>query len=191
MPELEGCSRVSLCEVTGCNEKRHGIFPECKFHFNRIHKPRGKFFWFPSHVGYATVMRILSYYPDRFDPSVVKEETITSGHASMITMKCLLCGLTYPKTIAVVFCPRPESIGCLGCNGNVWTLSKLRITLSDRPNIYLDGVTEDDIKGATTRLPLGCNICGHTWSLTIHAIATGGKGHGSGCSKCTGICNTP
>lgn len=122
----------------------------------------------PSCMGHApwTYDRLIKksheIHENRFDYSKIKPEHINSVY-SVILIICTICDYEWEPTIHNHINGKS---GCPSCSDLIpWTLERF---ISKGRKIHgnkfcYDKITPNDIKGASSKVPVSCNDCGYEW----------------------------
>ena len=174
------------CNYRGCENKKHGLFYECKTHFMEIHShlKNGKRFFkwgLSNNVGYITIMTILSCYPYLLNIEGITEKNIDKCYNSKIPLICLRCGYSWSPIISSLI---SSGSGCPDCSGKApWTLQRLKNITFKYPLINFSKVISKDINNGTSSiLPVSCNYCKKSWEASINSLIN----KGTGCPHCAG-----
>lgn len=126
------------------------------------------------------IKRAYEIHGDKYDYGMVTREHIT-GVMTHIPLRCKQCMTQWQPTINAHI---NNKHGCPRCATNSgWTLKEVK----ERGNhihgnkFNYDKVTDNDVKGVTSKIPVKCNDCGYEWWPNIGNHLN----HGYGCPSCS------
>lgn len=125
------------------------------------------------------IQRSQDIHEDKIDYSHVKPEHI-QGNKSHVPLTCKICDYSWNPTID---CHINGKAGCPDCAGKApWTLERLHKKAHEVHNDRHDysQVTNEHIKGWTSRIPVRCNKCNNNWTPLLYNHITGRQG----CPRC-------
>lgn len=163
-----------LCNLDGCDDKKHGRFDECKTHFIERHRKGSRFKWYPSEVGYETIIKMLECYPHVYNIKNIKLEHIKEKSLSHIPLSCNICDYEWTPRISDLI---NNGHGCPECSDCArYNLELFKKKMLDRPEINTSEVKEDHIKGKKSYVLVSCVVCTHKWSASIFSLVISKNG---------------
>lgn len=188
-PELKESDVIykdyKLCNIVGCDNKKHGAFPECKTHFHLRHRTGRLYKWCPMNIGYQTIMSILLCYTSLIDCSLVKESDINNKNRSRLNLTCLICGYDeWNPTIAALI---TDGTACVSCAKQVpYTFKRLQYKVKDKTWLDISDTVPSSITGYGCVVSATCKMCYYKWKVVVDDLVNGHCGKGSGCLNCGG-----
>lgn len=121
-------------------------------------------------------------HSNKYNYSLVTEDAVISSQ-SRIPLICNICQYGIDGCWTPLLYSHIAGTGCPNCAGNApWTLEKFLLTARTihKDNYNYSYITNSDINGSSSKIPIICNICYYSWTPTISSHIN----NRSGCPHC-------